>query len=208
MRSNPATFTESARRRQIVDCAIDTIAELGYHQASVRKIADRLGLAMSNVLYHFGSKDDLVAAIVSDLYRSVIAGMLPSVRAETSASGRLAAHIRAHIGYIADRPSHQVALMEIGSNYRSRSGGRIADISIDLEPDELAELAELQLETIIREGVESGEFRSLSTASTAMAVRSAIGGAVMAVTADPGFDVRAYGEDLVDLFLRASRGEF
>lgn len=207
MRSNSPTFTESARRRQIVDCAIESIAELGYHQASVRKIAERVGLAMSNVLYHFGSKDDLVVAIIAELYRSLIGAMLPRVRAEVTASGKLAAHIRAHIDYIASHRSHQVALMEIGSNYRSRSGGRLDEMSVDLPPDELAELAELQLETILQAGIDSGEFRTVSTTSMAMAIRSAIGGAVVGATANPAFDVHAYGEDLVDMFLRASRGE-
>ena len=33
------TFTETARRAQIVKAAIDTIAELGYGQASLARIA-------------------------------------------------------------------------------------------------------------------------------------------------------------------------
>lgn len=191
------TFTEVARRSQIVGVAIESIAELGYTQASVRKIADRVGVAMSVVLYHFGNKDDLVAAIVAECYRSVIAIMLPVVESETTAAGKLAAHIRAHAEYISTHRSHQLALTEIASNYRGRDGRRLHEMSMNLAPEQLADLAKLELETIFELGVDSGEFRSLSTASMALAVRSAIGGALLKSTTDPDFDIRAYGEELV-----------
>ncbi|GAA4400753.1 TetR/AcrR family transcriptional regulator [Tsukamurella soli] len=204
MRSNRTeTFTEIARRAQIVDCAIHTIAELGYNQASVRKIADRVGVAMSVVLYHFGNKDELVAAIVAELYRSLIEVMEPVVDAEATAAGKLAAHIRAHCGYIATHRAHQLALLEIGSNYRSNAGLRLEQLGVD--PAQLAAMSRLELETILTLGVESGEFRALSPVSMATAVRGAIGGGLMKVSTDPGFDVIAYGEDLVVAFELATR---
>ncbi len=74
MRSEPkkVTFTQSARRAQIVAAAIEVIAEIGWAQTSIRKIADRVGVAMSAVLYHFGTKDNLVDAIVEEMYRSAL----------------------------------------------------------------------------------------------------------------------------------------
>ena len=84
MRSVPGrrgTFTEDARRTQIVDCAIEVIAELGYGAASIRKIADHVGVAMSVVLYHFGNKDVLVAALVARGYDTLLAAMVPAVEA-------------------------------------------------------------------------------------------------------------------------------
>lgn len=202
-----ATFTETARRTQIVECAIETIAELGYGRASVRRIAERVGVAMSVVLYHFGNKDDLVAAIVAELYRSLIEIMLPLVEAETTAGGRLAAHIRAHVGYVATHRSHQLALTEIASNHRSRTGKRLHEMTLDLDPSQLADLAALELEGIFRSGLDTGEFRPLSPGSLALAVRGAIGSALLTSTGDPDFDVRSYGEDLVTAFrLATERG--
>lgn len=197
------TFTETARRAQIVECAIETIAELGYHQASVRKIAERVGVAMSVVLYHFGNKDDMVAAIVAELYRSLVELMVPAVEAEPTAAGKLAAHIRTHTGYIATHRTHQLALMEIGSNYRSSTGQRLEQLSVDRS--QLADLSKVELETIFQLGLDSGEFRELSPTSMATAVRGAIGGALMRSSADPDFDVRAYGEDIVVAFHLATK---
>ncbi|MEV6561600.1 TetR/AcrR family transcriptional regulator [Nocardia sp. NPDC051756] len=206
MRPNEgATFTEIARRAQIVECAIETIAELGYHQASVRKIAERVGVAMSVVQYHFGNKDEMVAAIVAELYRSVLDVMLPMVEAEATARGKLAAHIRAHAKCIATYRSQQIALMEIGSNYRSSAGQRLHEVGVDLEPAQLADLSKLELEAIFALGIETGEFRELSATSMATALRGAIGGALLRSTGDPDFDVVAYGEDLVVAFDLATR---
>lgn len=201
MRSTDQTFTERARRAQIVDCAIEVIAESGYPQASVRKIADRAGVAMSVVLYHFGTKDDLVAAVVSECYRSLLTMMLPAVEAESSAIGKLIAHIRTHLSYIDTNRAHQTAIMEIANGFRGRAGQRIADLPVD--PAHLESLAKVDLDVIFRLGVESGEFRRLSPDSMAMAVRGALGVSLLRVAADTTFDLAAYGDDLIDAFVRA-----
>jgi AcrR family transcriptional regulator len=91
------TFTQSARRAQIVGCAIEVIAEVGYPQASIRKIADRVGVAMSAVLYHFGNKDNLVDAIVEEMYRTALSTVVPAMEAESTATGKLNAYIRANV---------------------------------------------------------------------------------------------------------------
>lgn len=202
MRSRQPTFTETARRAQIINCGIEVIAESGFAQASMRKIADRAGVAMSVVAYYFGHKDDLVAAIVSECYARLIAMMLPAVEAQDTAAGQLAAHIRTHLRYIDTCRSHQVAITEIANTFRGRDGKRLADLNID--PAHRDALARIDLEVIFRLGLETGEFRDLPVESMALAVRSAIGGATLKATTDPGFDPVAYGEVLIDLFVRAA----
>lgn len=98
--------------------------------------------------------------------------------------------------------AHQVPIMEIANNFRGRGGRRLADLQVD--PDHLEALRRIDLEVILRDGLATGEFVGISADSMALAVRSAIGGAVMRATADPVFDVVAYGEDLVTAFARAT----
>lgn len=71
------TFTETARRQQIIACAIDVIAEVGYPQTTIRKIADRAGIAMSVVLYHFGTKDGLIEAVIASMYQAALETVPP-----------------------------------------------------------------------------------------------------------------------------------
>ncbi|HEX5408105.1 MAG TPA: helix-turn-helix domain-containing protein, partial [Pseudonocardiaceae bacterium] len=69
MRSNnePSgrTFADEARRKQLVECAIEVIAEQGFAQASLARIAQRAGVAKSVVLYHFANKDELVEQVLT-----------------------------------------------------------------------------------------------------------------------------------------------
>jgi AcrR family transcriptional regulator len=56
-RERGRTFTEEARRTQIVTAAIETIAELGYAQTSFTQIAKRAGLSGTSLIsYHFTGK--------------------------------------------------------------------------------------------------------------------------------------------------------
>lgn len=204
MRSKES-FIGRTRRRQLVQIAIETIAELGYAQASVRKIAERADVGLSVVMHHIGHKDDLVAAVVAECYRSLLETMRPAVTAETTATGKLAAHIRAHISFIESHRSHQIALTEIATGYRSADGRRVQDLDVD--PEFAEALAEVELERIFRDGIASGEFRELSAESMATAVRGAIGAALMRSIAAPDADLAGYGEDLVDAFTRAVRAK-
>ena len=195
------TFTETARRAQITDCAIEAIAELGYGRASVRKIADRAGVAMSVVLYHFGTKDELIAAVVSECYRTLLDAMLPAVGAETTAGARLAAHIRTHLRYLRTHRSHQIALTEIANGFRGRDGRRLWDLPVD--PVHSAGLARVDLEVLLRAGVDSGEFRDLPVDSVATVIRGSIGAVLQRSIGDPAYDLDGYADDLIDLLARA-----
>ena len=51
------------RREQILDAATAILVEEGYAGFSARKIADRLGIRLSNVQYYFATPHDLLAAL-------------------------------------------------------------------------------------------------------------------------------------------------
>lgn len=62
----------AARRAQIIAASIATIAELGYRRTTFGRIAERGGLSSTRLIsYHFASKDDLVAAVVADIFTSI-----------------------------------------------------------------------------------------------------------------------------------------
>jgi AcrR family transcriptional regulator len=54
-------------RRRALEVALGTFGERGYAATSVRDIAERLGLTVPVLYYHFGSKDGLLAALVEPL---------------------------------------------------------------------------------------------------------------------------------------------
>lgn len=53
-----------AKREEILTAALDVIAEHGYRRASVRELADAVGLSPAGLLHYFGSKEELFTAIL------------------------------------------------------------------------------------------------------------------------------------------------
>src|ERR1700694_2242517 len=131
--AGPPTFTGTARRAQIVGCAIEVIAEVGDAQASIRKIADRVGVAMSAVLYHFGNRDNLVDAIVEEMYRSALALVVPAVDDEPTATAKLHAYVRASVEYFDTSRVQLVALTQIGPSYQPSDGRRFDELGLSAE---------------------------------------------------------------------------
>src|SRR5262245_10629904 len=54
------------RRQQILDEAIRIIGQLGYHGFTVQQVAQSCGLTNGGLLYHFGSKEGLLIAILEE----------------------------------------------------------------------------------------------------------------------------------------------
>ncbi|MBV7331169.1 TetR/AcrR family transcriptional regulator [Chloroflexi bacterium TSY] len=56
-----------ARRNEILDAATDLFAELGYNKTSIRKVAQRAGIADGTIYYYFKNKNDLLIGIIDRL---------------------------------------------------------------------------------------------------------------------------------------------
>jgi AcrR family transcriptional regulator len=202
--SPPESFTRTARKAQIVGCAIEVIAEVGFAQASIRKIADRVGIAMSAVLYHFGNKDNLVEAIIEEMYRSTLAVVVPALDAETSAADKLNAYIRSTITYFGTHRVALKALASIGTAHQPSDGRRVDELG--LSPEIAEQLAVLDPTAILLAGQRDGEFGDFPLASLAVALRGAVTAVVDKILREPGYDATAYGEDLVAIFGRVVGG--
>lgn len=53
-----------AKRGEILEAALDVVATRGYRGASVREIADAVGLSPAGLLHYFDSKEELFVAIL------------------------------------------------------------------------------------------------------------------------------------------------
>ena len=197
----PATFTQSARRAQIVVSAIEVIAEVGWAQMSIRKIADHVGVAMSAVLYHFGTKDNLVEAIIEEMYRTALSVVVPAIASESTATGKLTAYIRSSIAYFDTHRSQLAALAQLGTGYQPGNGRRFDELG--LTPELREELAALDPSAILTVGQQENVFGDFPVASMALALRGAVNAVVEKILREPDFDAGAYGEDLVALFTGA-----
>ncbi|GAA5188156.1 TetR family transcriptional regulator [Rugosimonospora acidiphila] len=189
----------ATRRAQIVESAIECIAELGYAHASFAQIAKRAGISSTRLIsYHFAGKEDLIRAVVQEALRAAAAYMHPRLQGQASPSATLATYITSNLEFIGTHPAHIRAVVEIASNARPAPGTPIIDMSGPGSPLAL-------LEQLFRRGQEAGEFRAFDPRVMAVTLRAAIDTAVTELAANPGLDLDGYARELVALFDLATR---
>jgi TetR/AcrR family transcriptional regulator, fatty acid metabolism regulator protein len=193
------TFTETARRAQIVAAAIDTIAELGYGQASLARIAETAGTSKGVILYHFGGKDDLIRELVAELVTRGTAYMRPRIEAAPTGAGKLRAFIESNLFFMRENRNHVVATVEIALNARTADGSRLYDFSVQ-------DAGVAALEQLLTHFQDAGEFRAgFDPHVMAMTIRAAIDAVPSRLARDPALDVGHHAHELADLFHVATR---
>ncbi len=192
------SFIEAARRAQIVDSAIETIAEFGYANASLARIARRAGISKGVISYHFAGKDELMRQVLTDGLDLAEAQMLPRILAGTTALERLRGHVEGNVAFVKAYPRHLAAIVEILANARDEAGKATVEASSFTGPvDRVADALPV--------GQEVGELREFDPLLMAQSLRGAIDGMVARFAANPDLDLDAYGRELVTPFELATR---
>lgn len=193
------TFTGAARRVQIVAVAIETIAEVGYGQASLARIAERLGISKGVIAYHFESKEDLVKAVIDEVLSKAADYMLPRITAASGGRDRLRAYIGSNIGFMGEHRDQMIALTEIARGARDAAGNRMLDASS-------LEGGTAWLVRLLADFQASGEFRpDFDPRVMAETIRAAIDALPHRMAARPDLDIGLYRRELADLFDLATR---
>lgn len=194
------TFTEEARRAQIIACAIDVLAELGYSQTSFARIAERAGISKSVISYHFASKDELLAQVVQSVYADGARYMIPRLEAQHSARAALGAYLRSNLEFIRDHRKDIDAVTEIFLNARKSDGSR----RFAGGPDG-ASSAVNALQEILRRGQDEGAFAEFDARTMAWAIRNLVDGVTRQRAQDPDFDFDTFIDEMAALVDRATR---
>ena len=175
--------------------AIETLAEVGFDEASFAEITRRAGLSSQRLIsYHFEDKDDLLWQIVEDVYRDAAQFMGERMQRAGTAAERLRAYIEANLEFLRDHPREVAALTEIGPHLPTGSGQ---------SPTSLREQQPVLegLTQILRDGQEAGEFRAFDVQAVAVMMRASIERAAQWLHADPPLDFESYRRELVHTFL-------
>jgi AcrR family transcriptional regulator len=122
MSARPLTFVEEARRRQIIGCTIELVSERGPGRTSLAGIAERAGISKAAVLYHFASKDAVMAATMQHVLASYAAAVGAQVDAADGPEAMLVAYLRGTVGYLREHPAQLRVLVE--GLVRDRDGDR------------------------------------------------------------------------------------
>lgn len=144
------------RERTVLDAATRLFASHGFHGTSTRRIAAAAGVSEGTLFHYFGSKNDLMLAILNGLYGEVLnpgaAGILDSVMGTRERLEALALH---HVTTLGADNALMMRLLQV-----------YVGVDLELKDDSgSSPLRELNrgyvrhLDRVLREGVERGELR-------------------------------------------------
>ncbi|GAA4672197.1 TetR/AcrR family transcriptional regulator [Gordonia humi] len=186
------TFIHRARRTQIIDAAIEVVAEVGADRASISRIAERAGITRGVVTYHFRDRRSLFAAVVAHVYGLAHGALGERVDSAGSPRESLRTFIVGSLEFYAEYSVEMTALSAI---YRT------PDIPRADQGEHRSELTDI--EAILDDGMRSGDFRAHDPTIMAATIRSALDAALVRVRA--GADVGHEGAELCELFDGATR---
>ena len=192
------SFIEQARRRQLIEALIEGVAEEGYAGASLAKVAERAAISKSVVVYHFGTKDELVEAAVQQIFREIREFIEPRIDAEETARGKLRAYIGSEFAFLEQSRAKLLAVSYILMNHRDDCG-----VLYLRERSEAAYLKSVI--AILKKGQADGEFRPFAIMPMATTLMHAINGALAQWAANPKLSLAEYGAELVTIFDLATR---
>ena len=142
-----ASFIELARRRQLVDAAIETIADVGLAKASNAAIAARAQVSPALINYHFGSRQGLIDQMRATIQQRVDEAMEP-VEADDSYVSALEGMLRRFAAYCLDNLPAMLVLTQFE---RHDQAGRATE-----DAERVKGLEELR--SFIAEGQRCGQF--------------------------------------------------
>jgi len=153
----------SQRRRapEIIDAAARVFAERGFHGATTQDIADVLGIRQASLYYYFSSKEAALELVCLKGVEGFFDAAKAIAAEKRSAHERLSLLIKSHLSPLVDRGNYVKVFLKERQHLPSESRRRIGRWSRGLERI---------FELVIRDGVESGEFRDdLDVRLTALA---------------------------------------
>jgi AcrR family transcriptional regulator len=91
-----------ARRRQLLDAALEVFVARGYHAAAMDEIAERAGVSKPVLYQHFPGKQELYLALLDESVDRLIDAVATALRSTTDNRQRVNATFAAYFGYVAE----------------------------------------------------------------------------------------------------------
>lgn len=103
----------SDRRTEILEAAIRVLARDGLAQASTRKLAAEAGINQATLLYHVGSKDELLLAVLREMMRQTREIAVAAAEEDLPLREAIANSLRAFWHHVEAAPELQVMQYEL-----------------------------------------------------------------------------------------------
>ncbi|HSO58332.1 MAG TPA: TetR/AcrR family transcriptional regulator [Paenisporosarcina sp.] len=137
--------------KQIIDAAVVVIAENGYHQAQVSKIAKQAGVADGTIYLYFKNKEDILISVFQEKMGLFVDNLQNIIKDGTTSSDKLLKMVENHFRVLAT--DHHLAIV-------TQLELRQSNKEIRLKINEVLKEYLMLLDDILIEGIENGEFNA------------------------------------------------
>ena len=137
--------------KQIIDAAVIVIAEYGYHQAQVSKIAKQAGVADGTIYLYFKNKEDILISLFEEKMGEFVEKIEEEIAGVQSASEKLSLLINKHFDILSSDPH-----LAIVTQLELRQSNKELRLKINTVLKGYLAL----VDNVLREGMENGEFKS------------------------------------------------
>ncbi|WP_230194082.1 TetR family transcriptional regulator C-terminal domain-containing protein [Streptomyces sp. NBC_00080] len=185
------------RREELLRAAIEQIEARGVAAVRIADVAAALGVSNALVLYHFSTKEKLVADAFAYAAEGDLARLRKLVGRRTTALRRLRSAVR----WYAPTGQAKGWRLWIEGWAVSLREPALREVARDLDREWKAALAE-----VIAEGVAAGEFRCPDPAGTALRLTALLDGLAVQLTSYAGTVSRARAQEWVDEALARELG--
>ncbi|WP_263172812.1 TetR family transcriptional regulator [Streptomyces sp. SCSIO ZS0520] len=193
------TFTQNARRTQIIQAAIETLAEIGYQKTSFNQISKRANLRSTGMIsYHFSGKPELYSEVAATVLAMAEETTGSRMEREETFRGRLRAYIEANFEFLARYPAHTQALAQI----------LMMDCGRDLTRSQTLARSVLSVERLsllLEQGRSAGEFGAFDALTMALAIRGALDGVLRRYLKNVDLDLERCAAELTAAFDQCTR---
>ena len=151
--SVPREDLSEERQQQILEAAIRVFAQHGFHDARMEDIARESGLSKGAVYLYYKSKDAIIAALL----RTMFGWMMRRFRSAIEGGGTATERLQVMMGMFADEMDGMSVAMPILLEFYAIAArqGSVREFFSHLY-EELRD----DLSRLVRQGIESGEFRA------------------------------------------------
>jgi TetR/AcrR family transcriptional regulator, fatty acid metabolism regulator protein len=134
---------------QIIDAAVIVIAENGYHQAQVSKIAKQAGVADGTIYLYFKNKEDILISLFQEKMGTFVEKIQHSIAGKDSSIEKLLMMVQLHFQLLSE--DHHLAIV---TQLELRQSNKDLRLKIN---DVLKNYLQV-VDQILHEGIEKGEF--------------------------------------------------
>lgn len=157
----PSEELSEERQKQILEAAIKEFAQHGFHETRMEDIARASGLSKGAVYLYYKSKDAIIAALLRTVFAWELRGARVIVEGEGTATERLLAITH----MFADELDRMTVAMPIFLEFYAVA---FRQASVREHLGRMYEEFQVPLATLVRQGIEHGEFRAVEPDEVAL----------------------------------------